>query len=524
MTRAAIYARYSTEKQSEASIADQLRVCREYAARHGWQIIDEFTDEGISGAAIGNRPGVQAALAAVCSGDTLLVADLSRLSRSQDLAPLLLRLRHRGVRVIGVQDGFDSNSRTARMHAGLAGIMGEEFRAQIRDRTYSALEMRARQRQSTGGRSYGYDSSRRPLEPEASIVREIFERFAAGATMKSIAADLNMRGVPSPGASWARKTRRKDGRWLNTSIHTILHNELYIGRIIWNRSEWVKDPDTGKRVNRERPRAQWIIHEDASIAIVDRATWDRCQARLGRKGGGQVGQFRYLLSGLLECGVCGAKMVIYGGSSRRYGCSTYRGGGEHACSNSLSVRQDVAEQLILAPIVDDLLAPDAVEEMVAFMRAELRREQIRPVARPDVARIDQQIAELERLVQLGALTPAIATAAINEAERERRAIVRAAERATGKQAVFTTEELIEAYREKARQLRDVLTGPDLVSAREALQELIGVVRLDPAGDHLVAHYPRGVQPLLGLPMESTVVAGAGYECTLPPVDLIRRAA
>lgn len=88
--------------------------------------------------------------------DVLVVVDLSRLSRSQDLAPLLSRFRHRGVRVIGVRDGFDSEARTARMQAGLSGLMSEEFRAMIADRTHAALESRAKGRRPTGGRAYGY--------------------------------------------------------------------------------------------------------------------------------------------------------------------------------------------------------------------------------------------------------------------------------------------------------------------------------------------------------------------------------
>src|SRR5690242_20511365 len=124
--RCAVYARYSTDKQTESTIEDQLRVCREFAAGRAWSIGGEFVDRGISGAAMGNRPGLQSALAQLGTGEVLLVNDLSRLSRSQDLAPLLLRLRHRGVRVLGVQDGYDSDARTARMQAGLSGIMSEE--------------------------------------------------------------------------------------------------------------------------------------------------------------------------------------------------------------------------------------------------------------------------------------------------------------------------------------------------------------------------------------------------------------
>ena len=56
--KVALYSRYSTDRQNESSIADQVRVCSEYAQRQDWQVVERFTDEGISGAAVGNRPGV----------------------------------------------------------------------------------------------------------------------------------------------------------------------------------------------------------------------------------------------------------------------------------------------------------------------------------------------------------------------------------------------------------------------------------------------------------------------------------
>lgn len=222
-------------------------------------------DEGISGAALGNRPELAKALAALEANDVLLVADLTRLSRSQELAPLLERLRFRGARVIGVLDGFDSASPQARMQAGLSGLMSDEFGASIRARTHSALEMRAKLNQPTGGRAYGYSSSGEVIETEAAVVREIFARAAAGEGMKGIVTDLNARGIPSPGASWKRKQRRTDGFWTVAVLHPILRNERYIGRRVWNRSQCVKNPDSGKRTRRERPATEWVIGTCAAI-------------------------------------------------------------------------------------------------------------------------------------------------------------------------------------------------------------------------------------------------------------------
>src|SRR3989344_3687367 len=101
--RAVIYARFSTDKQDPSTIADQYHVCGEYAARQGWEIVARYADEGISGAAIGNRPGFNTMMDAALRGEigVLLVMELTRLSRSAaDLNKAIDRLTFRDVRVI----------------------------------------------------------------------------------------------------------------------------------------------------------------------------------------------------------------------------------------------------------------------------------------------------------------------------------------------------------------------------------------------------------------------------------------
>lgn len=456
---AIIYCRYSTDRQAEASIEDQLRVCREYAQAHGWAIAGEHTDAGISGAALGNRPGAKSAIAALQRGDVLLLTDLSRLSRSQDLAPLLARLRHRGARVIGVQDGYDSESRTARMQAGLSGIMSEEFRAMVADRTRSALELRARRGEPTGGKAYS--------NPE--IVREIFRRFADGEGMKAIVSDLNRRGVPSPGADWAPRAGNR-GRWLVSALHALLHNERYAGRLVWNRSRWIKDPDTGVRKRMERPESEWIVQ--AIEPLIDAETWARCQARF-RTQPGRGGAPRYLLSGLLECAICGSKLIVAGGDQRRYVCSMHHGGGPHACANGLSVPRQIAEERILAPVMEQLLSPDAIAEGVRQMREARVQAEHAPVD-------DRELRELERLVREGVLSREVAGPAIAEARRK------AQEQRTARSAHGMPWPTPAAWREAVTGMREILQGEDVAAARGVLRELIGPVRCTPAGDHVLA--------------------------------------
>jgi DNA invertase Pin-like site-specific DNA recombinase len=161
--RAALYSRFSTDRQNESLIADQVRICTEYVERQGWALAERFEDHGISGAALGNRPGVlrlrEDALAR--RFDVIVVTDLTRLSRSQgDLSKMIDRLTVKGIRVIGVQDGYDSARRGHKLQAGLSGIIGEAFREMVKDRTYAALESRAK-----AGRTR--DASRRQVRAEA---------------------------------------------------------------------------------------------------------------------------------------------------------------------------------------------------------------------------------------------------------------------------------------------------------------------------------------------------------------------
>src|SRR5262249_27117837 len=151
------------------------RSLRQYAAHHGWKVLERYSDQGISGAAIGNRPGLlrmqEAALAR--KFDVLLVMDISRLSRSMgDVAKLADRLTFCGIRIIAIHDGADTARDGWEMQFGLAGLIGQHFRKMVSRKSYAALETRAKARQPTGGHAYGYRNGSID-EREAAIVREI---------------------------------------------------------------------------------------------------------------------------------------------------------------------------------------------------------------------------------------------------------------------------------------------------------------------------------------------------------------
>jgi DNA invertase Pin-like site-specific DNA recombinase len=105
-TRAAIYARYSSDLQSASSIEDQLRLCAELADNRSWQVVEQYTDAGLSGASL-MRPGIQALVADALSGkfDILVAEALDRISRDQeDIAGVYKRMEFAGVEIVTLSE------------------------------------------------------------------------------------------------------------------------------------------------------------------------------------------------------------------------------------------------------------------------------------------------------------------------------------------------------------------------------------------------------------------------------------
>jgi DNA invertase Pin-like site-specific DNA recombinase len=265
--KVAIYARYSSENQRDASITDQFRVCREFAQRQGWHVAAEFSDHAASGATI-MRPGFQAMMREALKKkvDIVMAEALDRFSRDQeDTAGLFKRLTFAGVNIVTLAEGDITH-----LHIGLKGTMNALFLKELAEKTRRGLRGRIELGKAGGGVSFGYrivrrlengavSTGEREIVPdEAVIVRRIFNDYKAGASPKQIAKALNREGIRGPrGALWSPSTIHG-----NPARGTgILHNELYIGRLVWNRQRFLKDPDTGKRVARPNPPSEWITKD-----------------------------------------------------------------------------------------------------------------------------------------------------------------------------------------------------------------------------------------------------------------------
>ncbi len=362
MANAAIYARYSTDLQSEASIEDQIRMCAERVRSEGGHVAQNYTDHGLSGASM-MRPGIQMLMQDAAAGkfEVLYAEALDRISRDQeDIAAIYKRLSFAGVKIITLSEGEISH-----LHIGLKGTMNALFLKDLADKTRRGLRGRVEGGRSGGGNCYGYDvvpgddrGQRTINDIEAAVVRRIFEDYAAGKSPKAIAFQLNKEKIAGPtGKGWGQSTINGN-RQRGTGI---LNNELYIGRLVWNRLRYVKDPTTGKRVSKLNPEESWIVKDVPELRIVDQELWDRVKARqetLNRKHElWETNRPRNLFAYLIKCGVCGGGCSTV--SSGRIGCSTARNKG--TCSNKQTVKREELEQAVLGSLRDHLMDPELCE-------------------------------------------------------------------------------------------------------------------------------------------------------------------
>lgn len=346
--RVAIYARYSSENQSEKSIDDQIRVCRKYIEENRFIVSEKhiYTDEAISGSII-NRPGLQALEKALENKeiDAVAVDDLSRLSRSNhQMLTLVNKFNFYNTKIISVSDGIITDDDNSKLGIHIRGLINELYLDDLKKKTMRGLEGQKLRGYSTGESVYGYKSHpvgelrlnkkgqpkyeglvHKIYEEEANIVRRIFKEFLTGKSINAIVQSLNEEKVPT----------RRNGDWNNSTISRILKNEKYMGVWTWRKYKNVRDPISGKRKQIERSEKDQISSLREDLILIDKETWDKAQARWtelegawpmrrdsNKSNSSQVSYVHsnptHLLSGLLKCKCCQGAMVQISGKAGGY--------------------------------------------------------------------------------------------------------------------------------------------------------------------------------------------------------------
>lgn len=498
MPAVAIYARYSSDLQRDASIEDQIRLCTERAEKDGWKISNCYSDHGLSGASL-IRPGMQMLLQDALNGkfDILMAESLDRISRDQeDIAHIHKRLNFAGIGIVTLSEGAVNE-----LHIGLKGTMGALYLKDLADKTRRGLRGRVEAGKSGGGNSYGYDvvhktgsdgerirGDRRINEFQAAIVRRIFNEYTAGKSPRAIAQKLNREKVAGPsGKAWGPSTIHGN-RQRGTGI---LNNELYIGRLVWNRLRYVKDPDTGKRISKLNPEDEWIAQDVPELRIVDQPVWDAVKARQGemkastqakaKNGYWDRRRPRYLLSGLMTCGVCGGGVVHI--NAERVGCFNARDKG--TCSNLVTLRRDELETLVLDGLEKHLMEPALVETFCEHYTRHINRLVAEHNAglnadRDELERVNREVARLVKAIIDGVPAAQVKDKMLELEERQKTLEKRV--RDAKEMPVSLHPNLAGHYREQIGRLREALQCPDKrEQAAAALRPLIDRIELTPVG-------------------------------------------
>ena len=291
MKTAVIYARYSSDSQSEQSIEGQLRVCQQYAKNNDILILDTYIDRAMTGTNDA-RPDFQRMIkdSNKRQWDYVIVYKLDRFSRNKYEATIHKHtLRENGVKLLSAMENIPDTPEGIILESLLEG-MNQYYSAELSQKVLRGLKESYIKGHVTGGkRTYGYNIVNKKAvinEFEADIIREIFTKFANGQTGKSIADNLIERGI-----------RTDSGHYIDAKrLYKFIENSKYVGR--------VKHGDT--------------IYTNIYPAIVDEDTWNKVQTiRNSNKfaPGRKKEMFDFILTGKLVCGHCHHLMIGESGTS-----------------------------------------------------------------------------------------------------------------------------------------------------------------------------------------------------------------
>jgi site-specific DNA recombinase len=331
----------STEEQAEhgTSLATQKEACLKVAEQKGFLPVHFCEDAGVSGARYDSRPGLMEALRMIETGqaEVLVALKFDRLARkTKILLDIADRIDAAGGQLVTC-DGWElGKTPVGRLVLTLLGAIAEMERETIKERSMTGKIARARQgvQPARGLSPYGYrvvtkDDLMQGLYPaaspgdyimlpsEAHWVRRIFEQFAAGRSLRSIAAELNTEAAPTP---------KQAREWYATSVRVILSNPAYKGTATFGRRQTVSGEHLThigdatrklkcERRQKQRPEADWTLIDVPPI--VDAELWETCAAQLAVNSSEKKAQHggnplrKYLLSGLTRCPSCGWKMSSY---------------------------------------------------------------------------------------------------------------------------------------------------------------------------------------------------------------------
>jgi site-specific DNA recombinase len=463
---AAIYARKSTDQSDVAadqkSISRQIEHAKAFAAKKGWIVDDRwlFTDDGISGAEFAARPGYVRLLNALKPRPPfgiLIVAELSRLGREQlETGFAVKQLSQAGVKIFSYLDDREIalDSPTDKIMMQLSAFAADMEREKARQRVMDSMVRKAKAGYVTGGKCFGYQNvavcdasgkrshvERIINEPEAAVVRRIFQLCALGHGIKKIAHTLNAEGALCP-----RPSKGGPSGWAKSSVRSVLRRRTYVGEI--NYLQTMKRDKWGAQKTSKRPRNEWVT--GSTVRIISDAEWNAAHARLNATAAtyGKSAALanrpptglasKYLLSGLTRCALCGGSLVAHVVTSRKYSaktpqrwpyyiCSVFSNRGRVACPNGVPLPMSVADETILNHFREVILAEDvlngAIEDVLAAQRPSADHADARRLTlQTDIRRLETEIQNCANAIAIGGGSVSALVQTLQSRDRERAAL------------------------------------------------------------------------------------------------------
>jgi site-specific DNA recombinase len=437
MTRAALYARVSTDEQVEHgySLGGQERKVREFAASEGWRVVEVIKDDGYSGADP-YRPGLRRVKELAENGeiDVVVAARRDRLFRDRYYRLAFERdLKEYGVRLVALNDTGH------KIGDGVLDDFAEWEREEIAGRLHGGIrdmivggEIKAGPKPPYG---YRFDDTGKMLvvhEPEMAVLRRIFQEMAAGASAGSMIRDLDADGILGPSGlpRWNKKAiahflasdlyrphaAREVAEMVAPEVAANLDPERVFGLWHFNRRETTKrkewDDMKGKYVthykSRERPREEWLaVPVDLTDAGLSASTVDRAREAAKdryRKPSAAAGRF-WQLRGIVCCGQCGSILSPHTVTRKRadgttarnhyHQCRRHFNTGPRDCDHTTSYPAAALEEAIWQAVHDLISDP---ERLVRQWEAEVERKR-RELLRGDPDREAHHLAEQLRQLE-----------------------------------------------------------------------------------------------------------------------------
>jgi site-specific DNA recombinase len=504
---AAVYARKSTAQADVAeeakSVTRQVDGARAFITAKGGTLdeLHVYTDDGVSGALFANRTEFQRMLRDAEAGAFahLVLYDLDRFGRNARQTMLALNtLADLGVAVWDYSTGaaVDLDSFEGEMMTFMKARFAQQYRDQVRKHTRDAMRQKAEQGYVTGGKVFGYDNvrlgkgqtTRVPNEAEAAVVRTIYERFAEGDGLRTIALALNNSGALSPRAQQGRPNG-----WSSSSVREVLQRPVYRGEVVFGKTASAYGRELGQRKTRDgkpreqgqipRPEESWIRREVPLLRIVDADLATRVDARreswrgryVASKARGRAPQNasgKYLLSGgMLVCPTCGGHFEAFKSPwTAIYVCATRRRK-PGVCTNTLALPIADTDDAVLEMVEGEVLGTRFIEELLALVdRGEADNTALLTADRERLAR------EVSNLMDLVANGVPADTVAPKIRERETQIARLDVQLRTPRQQPPNIEKLREALMQRAAQWKADLRDEPKV-ARLLLRRLVGPLTL-----------------------------------------------